>query len=157
MDNKNIGHLIGHTVYVCLYGVLIISTVFLYNSANLAKLLYAGWVILAFGIIFLLWSSKSRKKGHAEALVESGTYAFVRHPEFLGHILIIFALIIISQHWISLIIGTILVALLYLAIIEEEKRNIEKFGDAYREYMKRVPRINLIAGIMRKYKWRKGG
>ncbi len=163
MDNKNIGHLIGHTVYVCLYGVLIISTVFLYNSANLAKLLYAGWVILAFGIIFLLWSSKSRKEGHIEedvrreALVESGMYAFVRHPEFLGHILIIFALIIISQHWISLIVGAILVALLCLAMIEEEKRNIEKFGDAYREYMKRVPRINLIAGIMRKYKWRKGG
>ena len=34
-------------------------------------------------------------------------------------------------------------------MIEEEKRNIEKFGDAYRDYMKRVPRINLLVGIMR--------
>ena len=161
MHKKSICHLIAHIAYIGLYGVLIIFTIFLYNFANLMILLYAGWIILAFGIIFLLWSSKLRRKGHVEkditkeALVENGIYAFVRHPEFLGHILIIFALIIISQHWISLIIGTILVALLYLAIIEEEKENIEKFGNAYRDYMKRVPRINLIKGIMRKYNWRK--
>ena len=155
MHKKSTGHLIGHIAYIGLYGVLIISTIFLYNSANLAKLLYAGWVVLAFGVIFLFWSSKSRKKGHVEGsigrefLVESGMYAFVRHPEFLGHILIIFALVIISQHWISLIVGAILIILLCLAMIEEEKRNIEKFGDAYRDYMKRVPRINLIAGIIK--------
>jgi len=150
---KNIGHLIGHIAYVALYAVLIISTVFLYNSANSAILLYAGWAILASGIIFLLWSSKSRKERHEEdisrgTLVESGMYALVRHPEFLGHILIIFALIIISQHCISLIVGAILIVLLCLAMIEEEKRNIEKFGNAYRAYMKRVPRINLIAAII---------
>ena len=149
MHKKSIDHLIGHIAYIALYVVLIISTVFLYNSADLAKLLYAGWIILAFGIVFLLWSSGSRKKGHEEGIVESGMYAFVRHPEFLGHILIIFALVIISQHWISLIVGAVLVALLCLAMIEEEKRNIGKFGDAYRDYMKRVPRINLIAGIVK--------
>jgi len=40
-------------------------------------------------------------------------------------------------------------------MIEEEKRNIEKFGDAYRDYMKRVPRINLIAGIIKQISRRK--
>jgi len=150
-----------HILYIALYGVLIMSTIYLYNFANLVILLYAGWITLAFGIVFLLWSSKSRRKGHVEkdiskeAFVKNGIYTFVRHPEFLGHILIIFALIIISQHRISLIAGAILVALLYLAMIEEEKENIEKFGNAYRDYMKRVPRINLIKGVMRKYKWRK--
>jgi len=155
MRRKSVGHLIGHIAYIALYGILIISTIFLYNSADLAKLLYAGWISLAFGIIFLLWSSKSRKKGHVkediskEVLVESGLYAFVRHPEFLGHMLIIFALIIISQHWISLVVGAVLIVLLCLAMIEEEKRNLKKFGKAYRDYMERVPRINLIAGIIK--------
>jgi len=148
--HKERGHLIAHIAYIGLYGMLIISTIIHYNSADLAEL-YAGWIIMAFGIIFLLWSSKSRKKGHAEGigLVESGMYAFVRHPEFLGHILIISALVIISQHWISLIVGAILIVLLCLAMIEEEKRNMEKFGNAYKDYMKRVPRINLIAGIIK--------
>ena len=151
MHKKSIGHLVAHIAYIGLYGVMIISTIFLYNSANLAKLVYAGWIIMAFGIIFLLWSSKSREKGHAEGIgfVERGMYAFVRHPEFLGHILIISALVIISQRWFNFIVGAILIVLLCLAMIEEEKRNIEKFGDAYRDYMKRVPRINLIAGIIK--------
>ena len=48
-----------------------------------------------------------------------------------------------------MIVDAILVALLYLAMIEEEKKNVEKFGDAYIDYMKRVPRINLIAGIIK--------
>ena len=110
---------------------------------------------MVLGIVFLLWSSQSRRKGRVgeginkEVLVESGMYAFVRHPEFLGHILIISALVIISQHWITLVVGAILIILLCVAMIEEEKRNIEKFGDAYRDYMKRVPRINLLIGIMR--------
>jgi len=150
-------HLFGHIAYIGLYGMLIISTIVHYNFADLAELLYAGWIIMAFGIIFLLCSSKSRKKGHEEGigLVESGMYAFVRHPEFLGHILIIFALVIISQHWFNFIVGAILIVLLCLAMIEEEKRNIEKFGNAYRDYMKKVPRINLIAGIIRQINRRK--
>ncbi|MCW7075223.1 MAG: isoprenylcysteine carboxylmethyltransferase family protein [Candidatus Methanospirare jalkutatii] len=150
-------HLIAHIAYIGLYGAMIISTIILYNSADLAELLYAGWIILAFGIVFLLCSSKSRKKGHEEGieLVERGMYAFVRHPEFLGHILIIFALVIISQHWINFIVGAILIVLLCFAMIDEEKRNMEKFGNAYMDYMKRVPRINLIAGIIRQISRRK--
>ena len=158
MHKKSIGHLIAHMAYIGLYGVLITSTIIHYNSADLVELLYAGWIIMAFGIIFLLCSSKSRERGHAGGigLVESGMYAFVRHPEFLGHILIIFALVIISQHWINFIVGAILIVLLCLAMIEEEKRNIEKFGNAYRDYMKRVPRINLIAGIIKQIHKKRG-
>ncbi len=153
-------HSIGHIIYVALYGALIVSTIVFYNSANLVKFVYVGLITIALGIVFILWSSQSRKKGQIreniskDVLVESGMYAFVRHPEFLGHMLIIFALVIISQHWISLIIGVILIILLCFAMIEEEKRNIEKFGESYRDYMKRVPRINLLVGIMRKIRKR---
>jgi len=42
MYKESIGHLIAHILYIALYGVLIISTIFLYNSANLVILLYAG-------------------------------------------------------------------------------------------------------------------
>ena len=157
MHVGNTGHLIGHASYIFLFGVLIVSTIIFYNSDNLVALLYLGWLTLALGVIFLLWASQSRKKGRIresiskESFVESGMYAFVRHPEFLGHILIISALVMISQHWISLTIGVMLIILLYLAIIEEEKRNIEMFGDMYRGYIRRIPRINLLIGILKRY------
>ncbi|MCD6363049.1 MAG: isoprenylcysteine carboxylmethyltransferase family protein [Synergistetes bacterium] len=156
MYRESIIHLIGHIVYITLYGVLIVSAVLFYNSLNSVRLLCAGWIILVVGIIFLMWASKSRKKGRMEEnLIEIGAYAFVRHPGFLGHILIVFALVIISQHWVSLIVGAILISLLCFAMIEEEKRNIKKFGEAYGDYIKRVPRMNLVAGIIRQIRSRR--
>jgi protein-S-isoprenylcysteine O-methyltransferase Ste14 len=143
--------------FVILYGLLIVFAVLFYNSANLEVVLYLGWGILIVGIIFLFLASRSRRKalkskegGESKGvLVESGMYAFVRHPEFMGHMLIFVALVLIAQHWASLVIGVAQVVLLYLAMLEEEKGNVEKFGDAYKDYMRRIPRINLVAGIIR--------
>jgi len=90
-----------------------------------------------------------------EAFIQSGLYAYVRHPEFLGHMLIIISLISMAQHPISIAIGSVLILLLCIEIMEEEKRNIEKFGEVYKDYMRRVPRINLLAGIIKSIRERK--
>jgi len=143
--------------FIVLYGLLIIFFVLFYNSAHLEVLLYLGWGILIIGIVFLFVASRSRRKVRASrekgenkgALVETGMYAFVRHPEFLGHMLIFVALVLIAQYWVSILVGVTLVVLLYLAMLDEERGNVEKFGAAYTDYMPRVPRINLITGIIR--------
>ena len=149
-DEKNL-HLIGHIIYITLYISLIASSIIFYNSANLAALLYAGWIILACGLAILIISSQTRRRAHRvrEALIQSGIYAYVRHPEFLGHMLIIISLTFMAQHPISAAIGLVLLLLLCIEIVEEDRRNIEKFGDAYKDYMKKVPRINLLAGIIK--------
>jgi protein-S-isoprenylcysteine O-methyltransferase Ste14 len=155
---KNAVHVAGHIAYIALYGLLIISSILFYNWTSSETLLYAGWIVLAFGACILLLASQSRRKGHTtkeddtgkETLVESGMCSLIRHPEFLGNILIIFGFIFIAQHWSIIVIATTLIILLYAAMVEEEKRNIEKFGDAYKNYMQKVPRINLVAGIIRR-------
>ena len=141
--------------YIILYLLLITFSILFYDSANLMILLYLGYIILLSGIIILLSSVQSRKQAmkngiSKESLVENGLYAFIRHPEFLGHILIILSLVLISQHPFNILIGAILILLLYFAMCKEEERNIEKFGIAYKDYMKRVPRINLLLGFYRK-------
>jgi len=162
LHGKSIIHTIGHIMYVILYCSLIIVC-FFYSQAYLKPFLYLGWIVLVLGIIFVIWASLSRRKGRIlveksigkENLVESGPYAFVRHPEFLGHILIVSGLVLISQHWISLLISVMLIILLYIAMLDEEKKNIEKFGVVYEDYMKKVPRINLLAGIIRQIRCKK--
>jgi len=155
-DERTI-HLIGHIIYITLYISLITSSIIFYNSANLATLLYAGWVIFVCGLAILIISSQTRRRAHRvkEALIQSGIYAYVRHPEFLGHMLIITSLTLMAQHPISVVIGVVLLLLLCIEIIEEDKRNIEKFGDAYRDYMRKVPRINLLAGIIKSVRERR--
>lgn len=160
---KNTVHMAGHIAYIALYSLLIIFTILFYNWANSEVLLYPGWIFLALGISILLLATSSRKKGYASEtkvanknLVESRMYAFVSHPGFLGHILVIFALILLGQRWPNLVIGATMIVLLYLAMIREEKMNIEKFGDEYERYMQKVPRINLLAGIIRQMRYKKG-
>ena len=150
-------HLIGHVLYIALYISLIASSIIFYNSANLTALSYAGWIIFACGVVVLVSSSQTRRRSYrmGKSFIQSGLYAYVRHPEFLDHMLIIVSLIFMAQHPISVAIGSVLLSLLCIEIVEEEKRNIEKFGEVYKDYMRRVPRINLLAGIIKSIRERK--
>jgi len=83
-------------------------------------------------------------------LVDSGTYGLVRHPQWLGCIMLMSAAILISQHWLSAIIGIPISAWSYSETLKEEKGLSIKFGDDYNRYMQRVPRMNLVMGIVRR-------
>jgi protein-S-isoprenylcysteine O-methyltransferase Ste14 len=39
--------------------------------------------------------------------------------------------------------------LAYVDLLKADQRLIVKFGDAYRRYMERVPRVNFVSGIFR--------
>lgn len=56
---------------------------------------------------------------------------------------------LISQHWIILILGIPGVLLSYICTIGTDKNCIEKIGNDYKEYMKRVPGINIFLGLWR--------
>jgi protein-S-isoprenylcysteine O-methyltransferase Ste14 len=75
----------------------------------------------------------------------------------LDYILIILALILIAQHWLSAIIGIPMTVLVYIGMREEERSNIEKFGDAYKRYIQSVPRMNLLVGVIKLVRRRKRG
>jgi len=40
----------------------------------------------------------------------------------------------------------------YLSMVFEEKRVIPIFEEEYKDYMKRVPRVNFLSGLIRKIK-----
>jgi len=77
-------------------------------------------------------------------LVICGPFAFVRNPLYVGNILLYTGIRIMSC---SLFPYLQIVALLFFAVqyhfivLEEEKFLKEKFGEAYRNYFKNVPRF----------------
>jgi len=120
---------------------------------------YVGWLTLAVALpLFFSIAIYFRKAGKPEegrslmdttVLVESGTYAIVRHPQLLGGILSMSASILISQHWLAAIVGVPISVWGYNEAIKEEKRPMVKFGDEYKRYMQKVPRMNFLLGIIR--------
>jgi protein-S-isoprenylcysteine O-methyltransferase Ste14 len=85
-----------------------------------------------------------------EALVETGIYAFVRHPLYLGWMLMYLVVLLFNPNWILAGIGLLGAACVYGFTRQEERLLIAKFGESYRHYMQRVPRFNLLAGIIRR-------
>lgn len=79
--------------------------------------------------------------------VQSGPFRFVRHPTYFSMILetVSFGLIC-SAWWMLLFIPLVFVPALILRLRLEEPALVEKFGDAYREYQRRVP-------MLIPYKW----
>ena len=81
--------------------------------------------------------------------VDTGIYAVVRHPLYLGWLLIYVVLILLSRYWLTAIIGIPGMICVYLISRQEDQHLIEKFGDDYKDYMQKVPRMNLLVGIIR--------
>jgi protein-S-isoprenylcysteine O-methyltransferase Ste14 len=134
-----------------------------YNWAGLDIVLYGGWFVLAVSIILCFLSAYELKKWGAEeshmattVLVDRGLYAVVRHPMYVSWMLFLFALMLISQHWLSPVYGVPVVGSVYLDMRKEEQSNICKFGDDYRGYMQVVPRMNFVAGLVRLLRGKRG-
>jgi protein-S-isoprenylcysteine O-methyltransferase Ste14 len=99
-----------------------------------------GLIITFIGLILVFagWRSiyKSRQK---EAVVDKGIYRYVRHPQYLGLILIISGWLI---HWPTiptLIMWPILIVLYYRLARKEEKYLESQYGEKYLLYEKSVP------------------
>ena len=52
-------------------------------------------------------------------------------------------------HWLSAIIGVPIALWIYTEIPKEEKGLIIKFGDEYRNYVQKVPKLNPLLGVIR--------
>jgi protein-S-isoprenylcysteine O-methyltransferase Ste14/NAD-dependent dihydropyrimidine dehydrogenase PreA subunit len=132
---------------------------------GIQPLFYVGWALLPVALFFLfsivIYFKRDGKPGEGKGLmdttvlVDSGTYAIVRHPMALGSILLLSASILISQHWLLAIVAIIVSASGYRTQVKLEKGLLVKFGDDYKRYMEKVPRMNLFLGIFRSVKRRR--
>ncbi len=129
-------------------------------------LIYISIVLSALGIyIGILATRMHYKRGglnHDETiyLFKEGAYRVMRHPAGVIMILPILLPIILSAYvpFSPLSVAAIIVMIVYIYYgvrMEEEKLDILKWGDEYRQYMKEVPRFNFILGLWRLRKRRK--
>ena len=148
---------------IILASILLVAQYFLaffvYKMPGLEALHWIGWVIwfisvvFGFAPIFILRSRGDVAKGNSYVkttqLVDSSLYAVVRHPQYVAGMLFNLALIFLAQHWVIFLVGVVSMVLFYIDIPAADQEGIAKFGDAYREYMERVPQVNFLLGILR--------
>jgi len=119
------------------------------------KLVVVGYIILGIGALFFVLSVFTLRKKGTSHVVDSGIYGIVRHPMYLGGMMMFFSHIFFGQNWIVVISTIIAIMCCYLIIKSGDQRNIEKFGEDYKIYMRKVPGMNFFAGVIRLIIYRK--
>ncbi len=84
-------------------------------------------------------------------MVKDGVYAIVRHPQYLGRMLLSISITLWNPVWFNFILSFIIIIITYQWTYAEDKSLIEKFGEEYENYKKKVPRLNPILGIILHY------
>lgn len=125
-----------------------------------------GWIVWAFGMVLVVSPMvlfprrggvpKNKSFVRTTRLVDSGIYSILRHPQYTGGIYAIFlATLLMYPHWLFALLGAAGTILIVQSVKTEDGILVEKFGDAYAEYMEKVPATNFVAGIYRLMKRRR--
>ncbi len=115
------------------------ATLLGYGEAGAVVEMMIGYTLVGLGIALLMtgWPEVYHARRRGE-LATGGVYTLVRHPQYLGILTALFGQIL---HW-----PTILTVALYPVIVwayvrlarHEERALLARFGDAYRDYRRRV-------------------
>lgn len=110
----------------------------------------AGIALIVFEI-WIFWRVRrdlggSRLVGHAELkgggeLQLRGIYAHIRHPRYAGSFLAIVGACLLAGTRVLWIVAAAWTALMLASIFMEEREMRRRFGAAYEEYCRRVPRF----------------
>jgi protein-S-isoprenylcysteine O-methyltransferase Ste14 len=105
----------------------------------------AGWMAwqrkryLTFAI--LAGAPELSRQAHAGQLLSEGPYARIRHPRYVEVVVGTLGYALFANHIGTYLLWALSLPLLYLVVVLEERELRERFGAAYEEYCRRVPRF----------------
>ena len=120
---------------------------------------YRGWVAIVGGVIYAgaIALALARRRqltfrilaGLPEVaperapsqLLDQGIYGRIRHPRYVEFTLGVLAFACFTQYLATWAVALAMIPLLRLVVVFEERELVERFGDAYVEYARRVPRF----------------
>jgi protein-S-isoprenylcysteine O-methyltransferase Ste14 len=105
--------------------------------------------ILMFGldymtVVYLYFPEESEIQEHE-------IYSVVRHPAYLGGVLLGTAGLFFNFSVYSILLGLLVYLAFRLQIWKEEKELVERFGEGYKEYKKKVPALLVRPSKIRAY------
>ena len=78
---------------------------------------------------------------HRNEIATQGIYRYIRHPQYSGFIIFILGSMVNWPTIITFLSAPLLIIVYYRLALQEEKENLEKFGNNYATYMQRSGRF----------------
>ena len=128
------------STHVVIIPIIIIYSVFLPLKLG-SVWLYAGLPLCFIGLgINLIAGINIATASLDEKPITRGAYAFSRHPVYLSGFLLFLGIGMTSASWIVILFALVWIIIWTMVVPSEERFLLEKYGDAYREYMNKTPR-----------------
>jgi protein-S-isoprenylcysteine O-methyltransferase Ste14 len=102
--------------------------------------LYVGLLVYLLGVIIETTAMLNFLTTPVNKPVIKGVYRVSRNPVYLGMFLMFIGISVACASWVFLLATVALVILIHVSLVSEERWGSERYGDTYREYMKRIPR-----------------
>jgi protein-S-isoprenylcysteine O-methyltransferase Ste14 len=119
-------------------GFLLLAA-FVWLSTPSAASLAWGLPVSILGLAIRAWAA-----GHLEknmTLAESGPYAWVRNPLYLGTLTVAAGFVVASRRWELALVFAAVFVLVYLPVVELEEQHLANLFPAFAEYKRRVPKL----------------
>lgn len=101
-----------------------------------------AWLLLGTGGLLRLWSILYLGGRKSKDLTCDGPYSLCRNPLYLGSLLAGASVAVFIESWLVLLgVAGVAAFYVYRVIPHEETRLLAKFGDEYRAYCERTPRL----------------
>jgi protein-S-isoprenylcysteine O-methyltransferase Ste14 len=101
---------------------------------------YAGLAIFLTGLVVLAVATVNFATTPMDVPITRGIYHYSRHPLYLASLLIYLSVGIASASWVFLLFFVVQSVFIRIAAVGEERYCLEKYGEAYREYIDKTPR-----------------
>jgi len=121
------------------------------RGTGVVMLLVAGVFIFAPFLLLTRHGGTKNEQTYMQTrkVVDQGLYAITRHPQYLGYMFLGCGFALLSQHWAAVLLAIVGNLLFYLQAVLEERYCLTQFGEPYAQYLRRVPRFNILLGILR--------
>jgi protein-S-isoprenylcysteine O-methyltransferase Ste14 len=156
MKTKRYPYIYDLIASILAFSILILSNILSRGENTYLK--YTGvFFLLVAAVLWVFPFIHLKKYGKVEEghsyyetnhIVDKGIYGIVRHPQYLAYMLLVLGFTLISQNWIIVFLAIIAIALYYYHTLKEEKFLTNRFNNEYLDYCKKVPRFNVMKGII---------
>jgi protein-S-isoprenylcysteine O-methyltransferase Ste14 len=120
-------------------GGFLMVAAFLWLSSPTWTSLMIGLPVSILGLAVRAWAAGHLEKNRT--LAESGPYAYVRNPLYIGTLTVAAGFVIASRRWELGVLFAAVFLLIYLPVVELEEQHLRSLFPQYADYAKRVPQL----------------
>ena len=140
----------GQLIFLVVFLIVWIADSFVFKYSTFLTQYVSNYIRVPIALIVLVisgllaWTGLKivfRETRKEPQVITTGVFSIVRHPIYLGSILLYLGFILLSLSFLSVLIWFIIIIFYYIISRHEEKLLAQRFGSVYEEYKKKVPML----------------